>query len=271
VLWHAEISEQKFKLFQQFFAGAIGLNLPVSKRALLTGRLSKRLSALELERFGDYFKLITRPDMEAERQLAIDLITTNETYFFREPKHFERLRQMADQWAGARPLMVWSAACSTGEEPYTIAMILDDVLGHDGYRLQASDISTRALAAARRGLYPIERALQHLPPHYLKRYCLRGNGQYHGQLLVMESLRRRVEFRQVNLMAPPPRMGTFDIVFLRNVMIYFDEKTKQHVLTNVCRYLQPGGWLFVGHAETLIGNRLPLEVVCSGVYRKLAT
>lgn len=264
------ISDQDFQLFQRFFAEHIGLCLSPAKKAMLVGRLNKRLIALGLHSFHAYYERIAKEEEAEERQCAIDLITTNETYFFREPKHFDWLRhQVSNVWQSPLPLRVWSAACATGEEPYSLAMVLDEELGEGGFELLASDISKRALSTARRGLYSMERALQHLPPHYLKRYCLRGEGKYQGQLLISAELRNQVTLQQINLLTPPASLKPFDLVFLRNVIIYFDDKVKLQVLSEVTARIKPGGWLVVGHAETLLGMpQLPLDLVAPGTYRK---
>lgn len=263
------ISDQEFQLFQQLFAERIGLALAPVKKAMLVGRLNRRLVALQLPNFRAYYQYIASEDGTAECQCAIDLITTNETFFFREPKHFDWLRQLLQREPLPQPLRVWSAACATGEEPYSLAMLLDEALGAGGFQLLASDISLRALVTARRGLYSMERSLQHLPPQYLKRYCLRGTGQYQGQLLIQRELREQVAWQQINLLAPPPSIGQFELVFLRNVMIYFDDRAKQQVLGAVTARVKPGGWLVVGHAETLLGiQQLPLQLVGTGIYRK---
>ncbi|HSC78728.1 MAG TPA: protein-glutamate O-methyltransferase CheR, partial [Chitinolyticbacter sp.] len=232
--------------------------------------LAKRIGELELASFRDYHRLIVGDHAEAqvERQRAIDLITTHETCFFREKKHFDFLRsQVLPLHAHARSFNVWSAASSSGEEAYSIAMLLDDVLGESPWRIFGSDISQRILAQARRGLYPMARCEQ-VPAEYLKRYCLRGQGEYAGQLLVSRALRERVTFKQLNLMALPARLGPFDAVFLRNVIIYFDAPTKIEVVKAVTRHLRPGGYLMVGHSESLPGMPLELETIAPSIYRK---
>jgi chemotaxis protein methyltransferase CheR len=198
------------------------------------------------------------PDAGSERQTAIDLLTTNETYFFREPKHFAELsHQLSTRFAG-RPLRVWSAACSTGEEPYSIAMTMLDRRPERSWELQASDLSQRVLARARRGVFPMQR-LEHMPPGYLQRFRLRGVGKYEGMLRVDEPVRSRVHFFQHNLLDSVYGLGTFDVIFIRNVLIYFDLEHRQQILARVIDCLRPGGLLFVGHAEPLQGLSLPLQ------------
>lgn len=267
-----QLSDQEFSLFQKFFFQQIGIALSDQKKILLLGRFSRRLNELGLASFAAYFEIISAPDNTAERQHAVDLITTNETYFFREEQHFHLLRdriarEKIDACDG-QPLRVWSAACSTGEEPYSIAMTLDSAMGAQGWEITASDISTRVLASAQRGLFPMER-VRGMPPAFLKQYCLRGQGEYEGHLLIDKTLRDRVAFRQLNLMALPADLRNFDLVFLRNVIIYFDAPTKLKVLRAITNTLRPNGWLFLGHSESLYGMDLPLKLVSPSVYRKI--
>jgi chemotaxis protein methyltransferase CheR len=264
-----EASDQEMLLFQQLFKRYIGLHLPSSKKALLCSRLSHRLNELSLSSLQEYYAIISLPQQDRERQRAIDLITTNETYFFREPKHFARLRdQILPSIAPNQKLQIWSAASSTGEEAYSIAMLLDEYCLHQSWSIFASDISQRVLSFARRGLYPMSRG-EHIPPDYLSRYCLCGIGDYDGHFLVDRYLRKRVTFGQCNLLDLPQEMDQqFDVVFLRNVIIYFDFPTKVEVLRSVLRKLKPGGWLLVGHSESLHGMPLELEMVAPSVYRR---
>jgi chemotaxis protein methyltransferase CheR len=161
---------------------------------------------------------------------------------------------------------VWSAACSSGEEVYSLAMLLDDELG-DAWDILGSDISTRMLKRAQSGHYPLERT-QHIPPAYLKRYCLRGFGAHEGTLLVDRKLRARVRFAHINLNETLPLIGTFDVVLLRNVMIYFNAETKREVVARVLGQLVPGGTLFIGHSESLNDISDAVQAVAPSVYRK---
>jgi len=262
------LSDQEFVRFQRFIHDAAGITLSGSKKALVTGRLAKRVAHHGLDSFGRYLDLLSRGDAAAEVQTAVDLLTTNETYFFREGKHFELLRNLAlAAREQRRPLRVWSAACSSGEEVYSIAMVLDDVLGTSPWELLGSDISTRVLQRAARGHYPEERTRQ-IPPQYLKRYCLRGTGEQQGTLLVERALRQRVRFMQLNLNAPLPRIGSFDIIFLRNVMIYFNADTKRQVVARLLAQLVPGGHFCIGHSESLNEISSAVLQVVPSVYQK---
>jgi len=249
----APLSKVEFDKIRRLLHQIAGISLSPAKEALVSGRLAKRLQHYGLARYGDYLDLLVSGEAPAEMQLAIDLLTTNETYFFREPKHFERLRSLASAVrSSAQPFRVWSAASSTGEEAYSIAMVLTDCLGERAWEVIGSDISSRVLAHARRGQYSLERA-RHMPAGYLKRFCLKGMGTEDGTLLVARSLRSRVQFTSVNLNATLPRLGPFDVIFLRNVMIYFNEETKRQVVGRVLSLLRPGGHFFIGHSESLHG------------------
>ena len=166
-----------------------------------------------------------------------------------------------------RPVRVWCAAASTGEEPYSLAMVLADHLGITGWELLATDISRKVLAQAARGLYRMER-LEQMPQEYLKQYCLRGVDEYQGQLAIHPELRKKVTFAQHNLLHPLVGHEKFDVIFLRNVLIYFDQPTKQLVLERVIQNLRPNGWLILGHCESLMGLHVPLTQEVPSVYRK---
>lgn len=264
----AVLNEQEFKQFSDLIYRIAGISMSPAKKPLITSRLAKRLKHHQLTSYGDYFNFITSARGKDELQQAVDSLTTNETHFFREPKHFDFLRQ---RLIPARPvgkgLRIWSAACSSGEEPYSIAMVLDDLLGKEPWEVVASDISNRILDKARSGLFPIER-LPEIPKPYLTRYCLKGVDEHDGTLLIEKSLRDRVRFLSHNLTQPPPRLEPFDVIFLRNVMIYFDQETKRQVVSRLLPLLRPGGHFLVGHSESLNGVTDELRSVLPAVYRK---
>jgi len=262
------LKEQEFTQFRDLIYRLAGISMSPAKKPLVTSRLSKRLKHHGLNSYSEYYRLITAPHGKAEQQVAVDLLTTNETHFFREPKHFDFLRHraLAERRRG-RSFRIWSAACSSGEEPYSIAMLLDEVLGSEPWELHASDLSTRVLEKARQGHYPAER-ISEIPKHYLNRYCLKGIGSQEGTLLIEKKLRERVKFTQHNLMDAAPKLGELDIIFLRNVMIYFDQETKRQVVARLLPLLRPGGYFLVSHSETLNGVNEELHLVQPAVYRK---
>jgi len=262
------ISDGDFRKISDWFYHRAGIRLSDQKKALVSGRLASRLRHHHLTRFGDYFDMLHSAAHPEEPQVAIDLLTTNETSFFREPKHFEFLRRQADEAAAARrPLRVWSAASSSGEEAYSIAMVLASNLGSTGFDVLGTDISTRVLQRARAGHYPMERA-RHIPQPHLKRFCLRGTGEQTGTLLIERGLRSRVAFAHVNLNADLPQLGTFDVIFLRNVMIYFNGDTKREVVARVLSLLKPGGHFLIGHSESLNEVSSAVQQVAPSIYRK---
>jgi chemotaxis protein methyltransferase CheR len=262
------LSDKEFIQFQRFIFDEAGITLSDAKKPLVTGRLAKRLRAHNLESYSDYLKLLSSGNAQGEVQMAVDLLTTNETYFFREPKHFDFLREQA-RAARKNPgaFRVWSAASSTGEEAYSIAMVLSDCLEHRPWEVVGSDISTRVLEKARSGHYSEERG-RNISPEYLKRFCLKGTGTQQGTLLIDRSLRNRAQFFQANLNATLPQFGMFDIIFLRNVMIYFNDDTKRHVVKNVLSRLKPGGYFLVGHSESLNGITDAVKQQTAAIYRK---
>ena len=262
------ISDKEFFQFQRFIFDAAGITLSESKKALVSGRLAKRLQHLELDRYGDYFQLLASGAAPAEVQTAIDLLTTNETYFFREPKHFDLLREQALA-ARRRPhaFRVWSAASSSGEEAYSIAMVLADCLDNAPWEVVGSDISARVLQRASAGHYPLERT-KYIPPDYLRRFCLKGIDAQQGTLLIERNLRSRVHFRQVNLNSALPEIGTFDVIFLRNVMIYFSSDTRRQVVARVLSVLKPGGHFCVGHSESLHDVTTSVQALAPSIYLK---
>jgi chemotaxis protein methyltransferase CheR len=249
----------------------VGLSFAAAKKPLIESRLASRVQRLGLDCYEDYYALIAGDDDGGEFQMAIDLLTTNETYFFREPKHYELLQhELAGQ--PPRPLAIWSAASSFGDEAYSIAMLLADLqqsgrIGPD-WSILGTDISDRVLRSASEAIFPEER-LRHVSPERLKRYCLRGEGESAGLVQIQERLRERVSFGQLNLCQPVDDVGPFDVVFLRNVLIYFDAETKREVVDRVVSRLLPGGLLFIGTAEGRVPCGTPLQTLAPGAFRKV--
>ena len=245
------ISDQEFGLLRDMLYRAAGINLAASKKALVCGRLARRLKEYNLSSYLEYYRLITSGKAEGEMQVALDLLTTNETFFFRESRHFDFLREHARSLCRpGQTFRVWSAASSTGEEVYSIAMVLAEVFGDRPWGVLGSDISMRVLEKARRGHYSLART-EELPQRFLGAYCLKGIGSQEGTFLIGQYLRSKVDFRQINLSEPLPAIGQFDVIFIRNVMIYFNAETKRQVMARVLEKLKPGGYLFVSHSETL--------------------
>ena len=260
------LTDQEFSQIRQLLHEITGIHLSEAKKPLVLGRLSKRLRKYELESYGDYLRLIQKD--ATERQVAIDLLTTNETHFFREPKHFDFLtREVLPHVHPGAPFRVWSAACSTGEEPYSIAMVLAESLGAQSWEILATDISTRVLKQAETGQYPIERAKE-IPEAYLKKFCKKGIRSQEGTFLIDRELRDRIHFKQLNLNASLPKQSPFDVIFLRNVMIYFNPETKRRIVGNLVQQLRPNGYMMIGHSESLNGISEDLSAVQPATYRK---
>lgn len=262
------ITDREFADFRDFVYQTAGISLSPAKKALVSGRLMKRLRHYQLSSYKEYFDFIVSGREPAELQTALDLLTTNETYFFREPQHFDFLRKtiLSAQPPG-QTFRIWSAACSSGEEPYTLAMVLADSLKTTPWEMVASDISATVLNKAQAGHYSMERA-KNIPPAYLKAYCLKGVGPQGGTFLIDPKIRSQIQFLSVNLNASLPKVGTFDVIFLRNVMIYFNTETKRQVVARLLSVLKPGGHFFISHSETLHGVTDALKMVQSSVYRK---
>jgi len=260
------LSQKDFVGFRRMIFNEAGIHLSDAKKSLVSGRLAKRLGQRGVDSYGDYLSLIHQD--ASERQVAVDLLTTNETCFFREPQHFDFLaRHIAPCLKGRGRIRVWCAASSTGEEPYTIAMTLAEALGHRRFDILASDISTRVLDTARRGLYPMADA-DDIPRGMRARHCLQGIGSHEGWFLIDKPLRDRVRFEQIKLNARLPDLGEFDLIFLRNVMIYFNAETKQALLRRLLPHLHADGHLFIGHSESLHGVTDALQMVKPSVYRQ---
>ncbi len=262
------LHDKEFMQFRELIYRIAGISMSDAKKQLVASRLAKRLRHHNMSNYGDYLRLITSPAGKPELQVAVDSLTTNETHFFREPKHFDFLRDkvIAERKVG-RGLRIWSAACSSGEEPYSIAMMLDDMLGKEPWELVASDISTQILEKARNGVYPAVR-IPEVPRPYLNRYCLKGVGCDDGTMQIEPFLRERIRFMPHNLTESATGLGLFDVIFLRNVMIYFDQDTKRQVVSRLLPFLRPGGYFLVGHSESLNGVSEVLKPVLPAVYRK---
>jgi chemotaxis protein methyltransferase CheR len=266
-----ELSDATFRRISAIMYDTVGLSFGDNKRSLISSRLAGRIQRLGLPDFETYAELLDQPDEAIEFQMAVDLLTTNETYFFREPKHFELLAQEVSAARSRAPLAVWSAASSFGDEAYSIAMLLSDLqqIGKvaPDWTILGTDISHRVLQAAGEAVYPEDR-LRHVEPERLKRYCLRGEGANEGQVMVNDAVRRHVKFGQLNLTRDFDGIGPFDVVFLRNVLIYFDGPTKIEVVDRVLRTLKPGGLFFMGTAEGRVNCATPLKSLAPGAFRK---
>ena len=268
-----QLSDPTFERIASLMHSTIGLSFAPSKKPLMSSRLSGRLQRLGLPSFDAYAALIEQGEDGGEFQMAVDLLTTNETYFFREPKHFDLLEHEFPGLPGKEALAVWSAASSFGDEAYSTAMLLQDLQTAGrvgpGWSILATDISHRVLLSAKAGVFPVDH-LRDVSPERLRRYCLRGDGESEGQAMVQDKIRAKVQFGQLNLCKPFEGLGPFDVIFLRNVLIYFDAATKTAVVDRVLACLKPGGLFFLGTAEGRVPCNTPLQPVIPGAFRKLA-
>ncbi len=253
------------------------IRLGPDKKTLVTSRLAKRLRQLQLPDYHEYCELLRSPAGDGELRFLIDRISTNHTHFFREMKHFDFLRdKVLSPWRAPAKghqemFRIWSAACSSGEEPYSLAIHLAEHLapaGPNTWQIEASDISTRVLEIAERGVYDGEK-LGGISPELLHRYFQKGVRQWQGHFRIKEELRQRVGFHQLNLLKDDyPFARPFDVIFCRNVMIYFDRPTQETLIGRLSERLAPGGYLMVGHSESLSGIKHSLRLIQPAIYLK---
>lgn len=266
VLKIPHLSQSEFGQIQRLILKLSGVSLAENKTSLVSGRLMKRLREYECSRYQDYIDIVQNPANESERNIFIDLLTTHETHFFRESPHFDLLARLARAHNSSRPFRFWSAACSSGEEAYSAAMVLHGILGEGGYQIFATDVSEGTLAIGRKGHYPMA-AAQGIPEQYLKQFCLRGTGSMTGLFRVKTEIQEHIKFARMNLLEPWAIEHPFDAIFLRNVMIYFDTETKRQLASRIKSLLVPDGVLVVGHAESLTGLIPDLSRFEQSVYR----
>jgi chemotaxis protein methyltransferase CheR len=268
------MSQKAFNQLSRFIESHCGIKMPPGKKTMLEGRLRKRLRTLEIDSFDIYCEyLFEHKGAEDEYVHMIDVVTTNKTDFFREASHFDYLAEkvLPELSRTSSRITVWSAGCSTGEEPYTLAMVLNEfALKYNvDFKIIATDISTRVLERAKQAVYDHER-VEPVPLYLRKKYLLRGKGEKKELVRVKPELRSMVEFRRVNLMEDRLSVPEgISVIFCRNVMIYFDRDTQRDVVSKFCRHLIPDGYLFTGHSETLNGLDLPLVSVAPTIHKRL--
>jgi chemotaxis protein methyltransferase CheR len=264
----AAMSQRNFETLRALFEQETGIHLDNGKKLLVVTRLHARLEALALDSFDDYCALLQLSRSSAERSYMVDALTTHETYFFREAQQFVHLGEITLPALRGRLPRVWSAAASSGEEAYSLAMVLTDKLGPSGSEIYGSDISIPTLETAKRGLYPAKR-LDNIPKTYLERFFLKGLGHYTGKILVSAEIRSKPKFVKHNLMSKNFNHGLFDVIFLRNVLIYFNPERRRIILSNVISNLSPGGYLYLGQAESQDGGLDALKPLGQSVFRRI--
>ena len=260
----SHLSDRHFRSIAELVEAEVGIKLPATKRLMLEGRLLKRVRVLDCSDVNEYVeRLFDKENFEVELVHLIDCVTTNKTDFFREPSHFDFMRNFAvpeilhRRGRGTRPLKIWSAACSTGMEAYTIAIVLDDMVTSGAnfrFSVLGTDISTAVLKFAETGIYTTE-MISPVPAELARRYFLSSKDPSRGEVRVVPKLRRSTNFMRMNLMDTSyPVDRDVDIIFCRNVLIYFDKPTQQKVVEQLCAHLRPGGYFIVGHSESMIHN-----------------
>jgi len=269
VLKNIRITNSEFIKFKTLIYKTTGIELKENKQNLIESRLMKRLRIHNIESYSEYYELILR-DKE-ELQLMINQVTTNETSFFRENKHFDYLAKKILPQCKER-VHIWSAASSIGVEAYTIAMVVDETLSPRNlpFDILASDINIDVLKQAKEAIYDI-RFSKNIPKNYLKKYCLKGIGKMENKFSINNYLKQKLSFAQINLTQPiSSKVGEFHIIFLRNVLIYFDIQTKKDVVKYVLKHLKVGGYFFIGHSETLFNISDEVIQVMPTVYQKIS-
>jgi chemotaxis protein methyltransferase CheR len=271
-----ELTDADYEFLRRLIYEHSRINLGPDKRALVSGRVAKRLRALKIPSYQEYCRLLKSSGGAEELTDLVDVISTNHTHFFREQKHFDWLKSaQLPQWRAAgrqsETFRAWSAASSSGEEPYTLAIVLAEFFGLEGdWTIDCTDISTRVLARAQQGVYDADKVAP-VPRDLLRRYFQRGVNEWEGRFRVRESVRRHLRFQHLNLLQPRyPFDQRFHLIFCRNVMIYFDRPTQETLVEKLTERLEPGGHLLVGHSESLSGIRHTLRQVQPAVYHKPA-
>lgn len=276
----ASMSNALFTKLSEFIYSESGIKMPFSKKTMLEARLQKRLQAIGRSSFDEYCNYLFSPEGIATELIhMIDVVTTNKTDFFREAQHFDYLIEHAlptlinTRGAGIRrPFMIWSAACSSGEEPYSLAMILNEFsLRAQGFHftILGSDISTRMLDTARRAIYSEDKVAP-IPTSLKHKYLMRSKSPGENLARIVPELRTLVKFRRLNFMEGDFGMREkMDVIFCRNVLIYFDRPTQEKVINRLCNHLHPGGYIFTGHSESINGLKVPLEQVANTVSRRI--
>ncbi|MCT4586534.1 MAG: methyltransferase domain-containing protein [Carboxylicivirga sp.] len=270
----AELSEKDFQAFSDFIYSEYGIKMPPVKRVMLQGRLLKRIRDLNMKSYTEYKEyFFSKEGQKKEIFNFLNVVTTNKTDFFREPIHFDFLKdEVLAQHNGSGTFKVWSAGCSSGEEPYTISIVLNEykrIAPGFNFSIYGSDISNKVLSNAAKGVYA-ENKISIIPLEQKKRYFLKSKDRTNPTVRVKPELQRNIVLKHVNLMDSHYDIGeTFDVIFCRNVLIYFDRDTQERVISKLCNYLKPGGIFFIGHSESLSGMKVPLEHVKPTVFRKI--
>lgn len=276
-IFDAKLSDKDFERLQSYIQGNYGIKMPPEKRIMLQSRLQKRLRHLQIPTYEEYLKYAFEKAPNVELVHMMDVVSTNKTDFFREPAHFEFLtkRYLPEFYeAGGRHLDLWSAGCSSGEEVYTLAMVFEEFLReHHGfdYRILGTDISTIVLNKAKQAVYS-EKVAEIIPPEMKRRYLLRSKDRKQQLVRFIPAIRKKASYTRLNLMDESFSVHKkFDIIFCRNVLIYFNRQTQEQVINKLCQHLKTGGFFFFGHSESITGLNVPLKYIQQTVFQKVNT
>lgn len=273
---YKRLTDIQFSKFASLIYQKVGISLKAEKKELLNARLGKRLRACAIDSFEEYYDYVIGDRSGEELIKLFDSVSTNFTSFFREQAHFDFLTAtglslLMQERAGSRKeLLFWSAACSSGEEPYTLAMVLEDFLEKYPdwqYKIYATDISTKVLAQAQQAIYAEDR-IDKVPRDFLKKFLQKGTGKAKGYIKIKKVLRQKIIFNRLNLMGKLPWQSELDVIFCRNVMIYFDRATQQVLINKFYQALMSGGYLFIGHSESISSLKHDFKQIATTVYRK---
>ena len=274
------LSETEFRKIASYIEKNVGIKMPPEKRLMMQSRLTSRLKALQLDSFKQYIDYVFsgKDTDNHEIIMMIDAMTTNLTEFFREPQHFDFMRNVAlPEYAaqGRGKIKLWSAGCSTGQEPYTLSMVMSEFIRQNptssirDYSVLATDISTKVLDKAASAIYPMD-AVRGIPTEIMHQYFLKGKNPSNPSVRLKQEIRNRVNFMRLNFMDDDYGFrDTLQIIFCRNVLIYFDKTNQERVINQFLRYLEPGGYLFLGHSETIFGMTLPFKTVAPTVFQRI--
>lgn len=274
--YNAELSTKDFTKLSKFIYTQCGIKLPEYKHVMLQSRVQKRLRALKIESFEEYIEfLFSKDGQQLELVHLLDVVTTNKTDFFREPVHFEFMQEhsLPEFIANGNSRMkIWSAGCSSGEEPYTIAMVLNDFAEKNrsfSYDILATDLSTDILQKAAQAVYKKDRVAT-MPQYYLHKYFLKNKDAQKPLVKVIPALRNKIQYQRLNFMSDSYNTPKdFDLIFCRNVLIYFEREVQETVINKLCTHLKPGGYFFLGHSESIINMNVPLKQIKPSVYQKV--
>lgn len=277
-IFQAKLTDNEFDKLSKFIYNEAGIKMPRVKKVMLQSRLQKRLRQLSITTFKDYIDYVfSEKGMETEIIHMLDVVSTNKTDFFREPIHFDFLREyvlpeFVNEGQFSRPLKVWSAGCSSGEEPYTLTIVLSEFKSEFprfDYNIIGTDISTQILQKAVAAVYKEER-IMNIPMNLKKKYFLRSKDRTNPSVRVVPELRKKVRFQRLNFMDNSYSISeTFDVVFCRNVLIYFDRPTQEKVIQKLCTKLKPGGYFFLGHSESIMNMDVPLDQIKPTIFRRV--